>query len=371
MNQTEKSAETQASVKTMMQLVSTIDSPTGGSLTLCNPTEMPKVLNTTTNILGGIVNNQAATVDLSTAGNVSGKATAYLSLAKNIDGATSMIPSIVVSLSGVADIGKSQNVNSSFYTSHQQALGNMTGMKLNETQPGSPPYSVSSHSLEIVVQKGYVTAFNSTQNATTDKGSVLNIPGGLQDQIQNTITKTTGQTNNTLAVGTSLSALSYNPYSNIKKNSAINTTSLPNNSTDIVSPSTVSSIYNDLSQGKLQSAVDDTDQSTDIIQAGFTPSQVQKNSSEKLTGSNIIIYPLPNNSRAYFQFPTTNSSNNTNMSNSLMTPLYYNPISKKWTNDGCQVESSNSSSFGINVSCNNIGMPYLDGIKNQAVSKRN
>ena len=174
MNQTEKSAETQASVKTMMQLVSTIDSPTGGSLTLCNPTDKPKVLNTTTNILGGMVNNQAATVDLSTAGNVSSKATAYLSMVKSIDGATSMIPSIVISLSGVADIGKSQNVNSSFYNSHQQALGNMTGMKLNETQPGSPPYSVSSHSLEIVVQKGYVTAFNSTQNATTEKGSQLN-----------------------------------------------------------------------------------------------------------------------------------------------------------------------------------------------------
>ena len=106
-------------------------------------------------------------------------------MAKSIDGATSMIPSIVISLSGVADIGKSQNANSSFYNSHQQALGNMTGMKLNETQPGSPPYSVSSHSLEIVVQKDYVTAFNSPQNATSEKGSQLIMPGGLQNQIQN------------------------------------------------------------------------------------------------------------------------------------------------------------------------------------------
>ena len=366
-NQTEKSAETQTSVITMMQLVSTIDSPTGGSLTLCNPPDMPKVLNTTSNILGGMVNNQAATVDLQTAGNVSWRATAYLSLVINIDGATSMIPSIVISLSGVADIGKSQDVNSSFYTSHQQALGNMTGMKLNETQPGSLPYSVSSKSLEIVVQKGLITAFNSSQNATTEKGSQLNIPGGLQNQLQNAIINLTGKTNNTLAVGTSLSALSYNPYSNIKKGSVINTTSIPNNPTDMVPPSTVSSIYNDLSRGKLQSVVDDTEQSTDIIQAGFTPSQIQKNSSEKLAGSNIIIYPLPNNSKAYYQFPTTASSNNINSNNSLMTPLYYNAASKKWTNDGCKIESSNTSNIGINVSCDNIGLPLLNGIKNQNV----
>ena len=188
----------------------------------------------------------------------------------------------------------------------------------------------------------------------------------MQNQIQNTITKTTGPTNNTLAVGTALSALSYNPYTNIKKNSVINTTSF-NTSNDMVPPSTVSSIYNDLSQGKLQTVVNDTEQSTDIIQAGFTPSQVQKDSSEKLTGSNIIIYPLPNNSRAYYQFPTTASSNNTNPNNSLMTPLYYNTVSKKWTNDGCKIESSNSS-IGINVSCDNIGKPYLKAIKNQTVA---
>ena len=365
-NQTEKSAETQASVKTMMQLVSTIDSPTGGSLTLCNPTDKPKVLNTTTNILGGMVNNQAATIDLSTAGNISSKATVYLSMAKGIDSATSMVPSIVISLSGVADIGKSQNVNSSFYNSHQQALGNMTGMKLNETQPGSPSYSVSSPSLEFVIQKGYVTAFNSTQNLTSEKGSQVVIPGGLQDQIQNTITKTTGPTNNTLAVGTAMSSLSYNPYTNIKKNSVINTTSF-NTTNGMVPPSTVSQIYNDLSQGKLQNVVDDTEQSTDIIQAGFTPSQVQKDSSENLTGSNIIIYPLPNNSRAYYEFPTTASSNGTNANNSLMTALYYDIISKKWTSDGCKVESSNSS-IGINVSCDNVGRPYLKQVKNQNVA---
>ena len=364
-NQTEKTAETTASVKIMTQMISNLDSPTGGALKLCNPADKPKVLNTTTNILAGMVNNQAATIDLSTAGSISLKTNTYLTMAKGITGATSMIPSIVSCLSGVADIGKSQNVNSSFYNSHQLALGNMTGMKLNETQPGSPSYSVSSHSLEIVVQKGYVTAFNSSQNASTLKGAQLIIPGGLQNQIQNSITKLTGQTNNTLAVGTSMSTLSYDPYSNIKVNSIINTTD--NTSNAMVPPSTLSSIYNDLSQGKLQNVVDDKEQSTDIIQAAFTPSQYLKNSSENLTGSNIIIYPLPNNTRSYFQFPTTASSNNTNTNNSLMTPLYYNTVSKKWTNDGCQIELTSSFSIGINVSCDNIGVPVLKGNKVQAV----
>ena len=60
----------------------------------------------------------------------------------------------------------------------------MTSMKLNETQPGSPPYSVSSPSVEMVVQKNYTSAFDSPQNATSDKGNQLSMPGGLQDEIE-------------------------------------------------------------------------------------------------------------------------------------------------------------------------------------------
>ena len=95
----------------------------------------------------------------------------------------------ITSLSGVADIGKTEEAKPTFYNSHQQALGNMTQMKLNETQPGSPPYSVSSPAVEMVVQKNYTSAFDSPQNATSDKGSQMNMPGGLQDQLQERYTK--------------------------------------------------------------------------------------------------------------------------------------------------------------------------------------
>ena len=364
-NQTEKSAETTNSVKTMIGLVSTIDTPTGGALTLCDPADKAKVLNTTTNILSNMVNNQAATVDLSTAGTVSGKATNYLSIAKKVVDGTSMIPSIVSSLSGAADIGKTNEANPAFYNSHQQALGNMTQMKINETQPNAPPYSVTSPSVEMVVQKNYTNAFDSPQNATSEKGSQLKMPGGLQDQLLADITKTAGQTNNTLAVGTSMSSLSYNPFSNIKKNSAINTTSFSSNSSgELATPTTISSIYNDLSKGKLKDVVDEQEQDTDVIQVAFTPSEVQKDSSETLTGKNLIISSLPPQKKAYFTFPTPVKNDSMEIKDTLMVPLFYNPANKQWTNDGCQIDSPIFTSV-INVSCSHIGKPVLKGNKVQ------
>ena len=69
-----------------------------------------------------MVNNQAATIDLSTAGNISGKATSYLSIAKTIDGGTSMIPTIITSLSGVADIGKTNQAKSKLSITHINKL---------------------------------------------------------------------------------------------------------------------------------------------------------------------------------------------------------------------------------------------------------
>ena len=364
-NQTEQSTETTQSVSIMMSLVSTIDIPTGGALTLCDPSNKPKVLNTTTNILSSMVNNQAATIDVSTAGNISGKATNYLSIAKSIVGGTSMIPTIVTSLSGVADIGKTNQASPSFYNSHQQALGNMTSMKLNETQPGSPPYSVSSPSLEMVIQKNYTSAFDSPQNATSDKGNQLSMPGGLQSEINSVITKSSGQTNNTLSLGTSVSALSYNPFTNIKSSSVLNTSSFSNTTLPYgVTPTTMSSIYNDLSKGKLNNVVDNKAQDAAIVQVAFTPTQVQKNSSEAPAGNNIILSSLPAGQKAYYQFPTSSSNNSTDSNNTSMVPLFYNSVSKTWTNDGCAIENpffSNS----INVSCNQIGQPALKGGKVQ------
>ena len=366
-NQTESSAETKKSVATMIQIVNTIDSPKGGAMTLCDKVDQPKVLNTTTQILANIVTNQAPAVDISTASNISAKAPSYLSIVKSIDGGTSLIPTIVTSLSGVADIGINEEAKPTFYNSHQQALGNMTQMKLNETQPGSPPYSISSPAVEMVVQKNYTSAFDSPQNVTSDKGSQMNMPGGLQDQLQADIQKSSGTTNGTIAVGTSLTTMSYNPYNNIKENTKINTSSFSNTTPNETSPTIISNIYNDLSKGKLKNVVNNKEQDTNIIQITFTPSVVQKDSSDLQTGKKLIISSIPDNQRAYFIFPTSEDNSTSQNSNATsLVPLFYIPINKTWTNDGCVIDPTNFSN-AINVSCNHIGKPVLKGNKVQVV----
>ena len=164
-----------------------------------------------------------------------------------------------------------------------------------------------------------------------------------------------------------MSSLSYNPFTNIKKNSVINTTSFPSNSSgELASPITISKIYNDLSKGKLKDVVDEKAQDTDVIQVAFTPSEVQKDSSETLTGKNLIIKSLPPQKKAYFSFPTSVKNESMESNDTLMVPLFYNPINKQWANDGCVIESPIFSKV-INVSCSHIGNPVLKGNKVQVV----
>ena len=170
-----------------------------------------------------------------------------------------------------------------------------------------------------------------------------------------------------MTVGTSLTTMSYNPFSNIKENSKINTSSFPNITSEVTSPILISNIYNDLSKGKLQDVVDNKEQDTNIIQVAFTPSIVQKDSSEQPTGKKLIISSLPEDQRAYFVFPTSADNNTSQNSNDTsIVPLYYDPANKTWTNDGCIIDSPIFSK-SINVSCDHIGKPVLKGNKVQVV----
>ena len=367
-NQTEATADTRKSVDTMLKMVSVIDAPKGGPMSLYSSTDKPQLLNTTTSILANMATNQAATINITAAGNISSKATSYLNTLKTTDGVTCMVPTIVNSLSGVANIGKTNAASPSFYDNHQQALGNMTGMKLNETQPGAPPYSVSSPAVELTVQKEYLASFNVSQNATTIKGSALQLPAGLQDQLQADIEKVSGPTNNTLNLGTGVNALGYNPFANVKQNSIINVSSFSNTSSMSVSPSIISDIYNDLSKAKLKGVVDVKAQDTDIIQASFTPTEIQKDSTETPKGNNLIISSFPPQKKAYFSFPSELKNDSYNsVNNSLMTPLFYQPANKTWTNDGCEVVNADFDNL-ITVDCDHAGMPVIKAGKIQNVT---
>ena len=153
--------------------------------------------------------------------NVSSKMSNYLTDVDSIPGGTKIIPTIISTLSAVADVGNLSKSNNTFYGEVQNVINQVPDLKLEEIVAGAPPYSLSFPQIEIVMNNNYLSSFDSSQETKTDKGSIMQLPDNLTNAIKDEISNTTINLNNTLTIGITLNGVSFNPYENIKKNANI------------------------------------------------------------------------------------------------------------------------------------------------------
>ena len=366
----EPSAAGVGAINSTLNLLSGLDNPNGGMRLLMDDSKVPGLLNTTSSTMGKMLTTQTANVKPNVAGGIADKVSNYLNDSSKIEDGTTIIPSCVGTLSGVAGVGATTDSNSSFYGNVQSTLGQVQEMKLKESLPGSPSYTVSTKTIEVVAQSNYVTAFNGPQASKSEKGNEMELPGGLTDQIMGTIQNTSGKTNNTSTLATSMNTVSYNPYTNVKSSSELNMSELTNCTPTGVSPEQIAQMYKDLAKGNV-SGVNKKEQEADIMQISFKPFQVHKNGSILNTSSSFDMGELPPGKEVQMGFPvasdntTTNTTNSTtakatasntttNESKDLGIPMYYNPENKTWVNKGCKLVKTNNSNKPT-ASCNHVG----------------
>lgn len=353
-NLTQPTASTKSSVQTMMDLISQLDSPTGIVMNLTDNTMKPQLLQNLAAVIGNIATNQAACVDLKTAGVMAAKINSYMNAVCNLTGGSSIIPTCLNTLNAIAQIGKNVGANSTFFTGPQQTLSNMSDIKVKEVQPGAPPFSLTSPTIELVAKKNYLSDFNGSQLTTTQAGNQLNLPGGLVGQLTTEIQKVAPLDGNALTLSTSLTTTNFNPFTNPKTNNNINVSSLSNYSSSIATPLQIGLIYKDLASGKLNDVVANSQQETSIIKVSMQPFKIQKTGEQDLIGKPIGISKFPDGNKGQFKFPTiSNASNSAN--NSISVAFYYSVFTKKWTNDGCAIDNTNGSIGSVPASCDHIG----------------
>ena len=188
-NLTEPSASTKKSIQTMLDLISELDAPKGTVMNLTDNSMKPQLLKNLAGIMGNIVNNQANCVDLKTASLMAAKIKDYMNICTHLTGGSSIIPICVDTLSGIAKIGKNLKANSTYFDQIQQTLNTMSDIKAKEVQPGAPPYSLTSDTIDLLSKKNYLNDFDSPQNTTTGSGNSMNLPGGLADQLKKKLKK--------------------------------------------------------------------------------------------------------------------------------------------------------------------------------------
>ena len=343
---TEESYDGKKNVDSIMGFIDQLDSASGVRK-LIDSSGQIGFLNTTSSIMGTMLTTQTKNVDPSVAITISSKMGSYLSDVSTIPGGTSIIPNAVNTLSGVVHVGKETESDNTFYESVHAVVDQIPAMKLKEIVAGAPSYSLSSSKIEIVMNNTYSTSFNTPQAVTSQKGSKMRLPGGFNDTLINpTLEKKIG---GIATIVTTMNAVAYNPVSNMKAQSYINTSDMGNLSCTMADSDTIGQIYADLAAGKLNEVVDTKEQSTDILETTFTLSEINKDGSSSTVSDSVSVGNLPSGKKVNWTLPVSR-----NPDNSLAMPMYYLPDTDSWTNKGCLIIESDNPSVTV-AQCDNLG----------------
>lgn len=358
------------SVNLLVNFVSMLDASPGGIRDIMLLTQQPQFLNTTASTLEKMLTTQTQNVDPSEASIICSKVYNYLTAMNSVSGGTAIIGTCVGILSGIVNVGSSSNSNKTFFQGVQQAVNLISGMKMKEAIAEGPPFSVSTAKIEVVVKNNYAASFNTSQITTTGKGSQMQLPANLTNQLMNIIQSTSGQLNNTVTVGTSVNGLAYDPYPDMDTNAKINASSISNSSCTLTDAATMAQIFNDMAAGKLNNVVNTKEQGSDIIEAAFTPFVIDKSGSSKNTSSSLTIGPLPKGKKSIFNIPLSCDPNN-----SLIMPLFYLPDLNIWSNTGCLLSNTSipnmmqASCDSMDTSSNTTSLPKATLATNITVSQ--
>jgi len=351
---TESSDLAKTNLKLIMNQIFKIDE-SGGVLGLLDGKDQAALLNTTTETLSNLVTNQKSNLDLSQASSITSKIGDYLNIAGSKESGTSIIPTALSTLNGVADIGKSDVTNTTFYVEIQAPMAKMTDMKLAELVPGSVPYSISTNSIEMTVAKGFAADYNKNMTLNTTKGSNILLPEGIADLMKAAMNTTA---NNTLSFGAAVYATTYNPFINIKSNTNISISSLSSASTQGFKNTTVFKIYEDLGSQKLNDVVDKKEQDLDIIRVEFKPYEINGDASETKINSDVKVGSLPPGKDAVFTLPLKYNASEL-INNTVMVPLYYIKEENRWTNENCTLDAPILQLKAVTMRCTHMGKQII------------
>ncbi len=322
-------------------------------LALLAPIERVYLLYSGAATIGVLTTRQSQSINSTVATSMESSVGSYLTMVKTQDGGTYIIPSCLAALSGIADIGTSLQAEQAFFAAMQTAMDDMADMLLDQMMPGAPPYIITSPAIDMTLVKSYRSAFDSPLNYTGAKGSNVNLPGGLGNQLLSSV-ENVPSPGSVITVGAALYSTSFNPYSNMKTHSVVNTSFLTNASTQGLQANTIAAMYADLARGKFTNLVDLRDQEVDLVQIKFKPYEFYPNSSQSRINASIQIGTLPSGEVANFTIPV--SANMTEyLKKTTLLPVYYNPYTGNWTNENCSLVTPNATDTVLVVLCRQVG----------------
>jgi len=355
---TESTPEFKITTTIILTQISVIGT-SGGILDMLEPKEQVALLGTATETLSNLVVSQNPNIDISTASSITGQISDYLTKVETKEGGTYIIPSAIAALSGIADIGKTQESEEKFFAAMQDAMNKMTDMKLAEMLPGSVPYKLDSPAISLIVAKNNSEDYNKTATFETGEGVNIRMPDGVADMMIKSMNTTS--INGSVTFGASVYATSFNPFTNIKNSTNITMSSLSTASLNGFLNTTIQRIYEDMHKGMLENVVNKREQAADLIQLAFKPFQLNNDASENQLNTSVRIGDLPKGKEAVFSIPAPENVF-TLINTSIMVPLYYIPEKKIWSNENCSLDQLSQNSKKLTLRCNHMGKGKIKNI---------
>jgi len=341
------------------------------------PKEQVEFLTTSTEILTDLLENQQVNFDYDMAKSAETQVNSFLTKVKTIEGGTYIIPSVIASLSGIANIASALQKEDNFSSSIEKAMNKMTEMKLKEMVIGSAGYQVTSPSLEIAIYKRYLkNAKNASLDLDTPRGTTLGISPAVSALFRSLINSTV---KGTPAMGASIYSTMFNPFNNIKTNTNISLETIGENPLPNIKNDTVKKIYDDLRSGKLNETINARKLEMPLVQLKVQAMVKANNGSEVDYNFSSPINRLPDGEKIQITIALPENVDNKNISlnesqglgndtefsledlnNTLMIPLYYDHINEIWSNTNCSVVRPVRGDKNIKMNCNHMGLNNID-----------
>jgi len=326
---------------------------TNGALDALSDKDKSALIQTVTETIASFTVSQMPNIDISKADQLSSQVDSYLTAIKTKEGNTYIIPTVLASFSGIAEIGTSKLTDSQFYEKMKEAIDSMSDMKFTEMMPGAVPYSISSPAIEMVIGKNYAQDYNNSKSFETKKGSSIDLPAGLSEQLLSNLNSTNSKSKVTFAA--SVSATSFNPFANIKSNTNISADSLSTDTLPGINVDTVKLIYKDLKTSKLNDLVNKKEVAADIIKLKMKPFSVSSDASENPINSNLIVGMLPYGKQAVMSIPFAKNISEF-VNDTVMVPIYFDSEQEIWTNKNCSLDKPKITDKSLSMRCNHLGL---------------
>jgi len=332
-------------------------------LETCSEEEKPALAGTMLNTIAQLTNYYGSHLSTNTLTDAVSQVDTYFNATKSSSAGLAVVSA--PALQALSGVTSSSSADRSTRLKAHKSAEMIASANLDALPANAPSTIIPSPTNDIYIAKGFGNA--NPNSLHSSKGTKTHLPGGMglnKKTLRGRLLADGFGTGSNDIIGTSMSVMTYNPYSTIKSSTSIDASLLTLNASSNFTREDVASMYSKLLQGQTFSGVDNTALESYLISVTFSGYTVGPDGSQTALSESLIPEQLADGTYMTFELQRNNSAEALNSSNAYI-PLFYlpgeNEDSGQWINANCTISTTESNDTTFVVNCTKLPQQFING----------